>query len=60
MLAHCLAKTNMSPAMLQIAVAASASAIRLGNTAPDSTKMRLVQPSLAAARAHVSLSLIHI
>ena len=47
-------KTNTSPAMLQIAVAASASAIRLGNTAPDSTKMRLVQPSLAAARAHVS------
>jgi len=27
---------------LQIAVAPSASAIRLGNTAPDSTKMRLV------------------
>ena len=47
-------KTNKSPAMLQIAVAVSASAIRLGNTASDSTKMMLVQPSLAAARAHVS------
>ena len=32
-----------------------ASAIRLGNTAPDSTKLRLVQPSLAAARVHVSV-----